>query len=65
MRHFILDHNPNFSEATVTVDGVKFNLTNVKGNGCYFTEFQDDIPCDQVTLTRTAMKALFFLLTTQ
>lgn len=65
MRHFILDEQPNFCEASVTIDGHKFTLVNVQGNGCYFTEYQDDIPADQITLTRQAMKALFLLLTTK
>ena len=65
MKHFILDANPNFSESTVTVSGIKFKLKNVKGNGAYFIEYKDDVPADEIALTKQAMKALYLLLTTK
>ena len=66
MRHFILDQNPNFSEATVTLDGHKYELVYINGNGGYFVEYtKDGLTVDEISLTREAMKALFLLLTTK
>jgi len=66
MKHFILDVKPDFCESSVCVDGQKFKLKNVKGNGCYFVEYnKDELAIDEIALTRTALKALYLLLTTQ
>ena len=66
MRNFLLDEQPNFSESVTIVNHAKFRLKNVMNNGCYFIEYdEDDNEKDRVCLTKTAMKALYLLLTTE
>ncbi len=65
MKNFILDKKTTINEAEVTLDGITYHLKMVHGNGCYVTIFQNDILKDEIALTRTDMKAIFLLLTTE
>lgn len=65
-RKFILDKIPRFSDGNVTIDGHRFELINVNGNGAYFVEYSENgLEKDEVSFTKQAMKALFLLLTTK
>jgi hypothetical protein len=64
MRNFILDSNPNFGEAKVTIDNFTYELIKVANNGCHLKVWDDKgNERDQLTLTTTDMKAMFLLLT--
>jgi hypothetical protein len=64
MKQFILDHNPKFGGAKVTLDNFTYELKRIKDNGCYLSVTNHDgIERDQLTLTTTDMRALFCLLT--
>ena len=65
MKNFILDKKPTMNEAEVTIDGVKYQLRMVRDNGCYLSVYEHDLLRDEIALTRTDMKALFLLLSTE
>jgi hypothetical protein len=62
MRNFLLDAEPKFNQSSVTLEGVKFRLTKVRNNGCYFSVEEPGKEKDQITLTVQEMKALYLLL---
>jgi hypothetical protein len=62
MKNFLLDVKPNFNESSVTLEGVKFRLTKVRNNGCYFSVEEPGKEKDQITLTMQEMRALYLLL---
>jgi hypothetical protein len=64
MKQFILDQNPKFGSAKVTLDNFTYELKRIKDNGCYLSITNNlGIERDQITLTTTDMRALFCLLT--
>jgi hypothetical protein len=67
MKNFLLTTHPNFGETSVTVDGYVYKLCQVKGNGLYLSISgeKDGIERDMVTFTKSDLKALFLLLSTE
>ena len=65
MKNFILDKKPTMNEAELTIENTKYQLRMVKNNGCYLSIYEHDILKDEIALTRTDMKALFLLLSTE
>lgn len=66
MKNFILDTNPNFSEATAKVGEYEYKLKMIKHDGCRITMHQklngDLVERDSLVLTRDDMKAFFMML---
>ena len=66
MKNFILDSNPNFSEATAKVGDFTYKLDMIKGNGCRIRVFQtisgEVTERDSLHLTRDDMRAFFMML---
>ncbi len=66
MKNFVLDSNPNFSDATAKVGEQIYKLKMVKNNGCHVTVHQrigkDMVERDSLTLTRDDMRAFFMML---
>lgn len=64
MRNFILNSNPNFSDAKIAIEGVNYSLirNEEEGDGCVFAVNEPNRPVEQLYLPRKAMKALYKLL---
>ena len=66
MKQFVLDTNPNFSDATAKVGDFTYRLAMIKGNGCRITVFQtigkEVVERDSLHLTRDDMRAFFMML---
>lgn len=65
MKNFILDTNPKFGEAKVTLNKTDYHLKSIKGNGCVFAVFQDGVERDEVIFSPQDLKALYLLLSTE
>ncbi len=64
MRNFLLDENPHFGEAKVTIGITSYKLTRIRENGCFLNVEEHGVERDQLSLTVNDMKALFLLLST-
>ena len=64
MKNFILNANPNFSNAKIAIEGVNYSLVRneEEGDGCVFVVDEPNRSDEQLYLPRRAMKALYKLL---
>jgi hypothetical protein len=62
MRQFILDKTPNVEES-LTLDGTKYSLKTL-GKNRYVFEIYDSEEPETVYLTKTELKAMFLLIST-
>ena len=64
MKNFILNANPNFSDAKIAIEGVNYSLVRntEEGDGCVFVVDEPNRPSEPLYLPRRAMKALYKLL---
>ena len=65
MKDFILNKNPNINEANVTLEGVRYNLRMIHGNGCFLCIYENDILRDEIAFTKRDMKAIYLLLSSR
>ena len=64
MTNFILN-NPNFSKAKVQINGDRYELEVIKGNGILITVITDSVIRDQISFSRQDLKALYMLICTK
>ncbi len=63
MREFILDSNPKFGEAKVTIEKTTYELKMIKQpEGGVFTVDDNDHAKDQIFVSKKDMRAFFLLL---
>ena len=64
MKNFILDTNPKFGTAKVTINKDTYTLTRIKNNGCVLKVEENGVDRDSVVFTMQDLRALFLLITT-
>jgi hypothetical protein len=67
MKSFLLDKCPNFGEEKVSLDGNQYLLKQIKGNGCHLSviDIASGLERDNVSFSKSDLKALFLLLSTE